>query len=130
MNTAKLKNSPCGHLVPTDEGQWAFVPDPLPRQLELSSSSVYLLDEASRSVATLAGIGETLPNPHLLIRPFLHREAVLSSRIEGTQASISDLFLFEASGARRDPGDAREVANKQESFNFGPDRNWSILANL
>ena len=41
----------------------------------------------------------TLPNPHLLIRPFMSREAVLSSRIEGTQASLSDLFYFEASKA-------------------------------
>lgn len=111
MNTAKLKNSPCGNLVPTDEGQLAFVPARVPRRVELSSSLIYLLDSASRAVAMLAGIGETLPNPHLLIRPFLHREAVLSSKIEGTQASISDLFLFEASGGRRDPGDIQEVAN-------------------
>ena len=68
----------------------------------------------------LAGVGETLPNPHLLIRPFLRREAVLSSKIEGTQTSISDLFLFEASGARRDRlGDAREVANYVHALEHG-----------
>lgn len=90
MQARELKNSPCGRLVPTDEGQWAFVPDPLPRHVPLSSSLIYRLDAASRAVATLAGVGETLPNPHLLIRPFIRREAVLSSRIEGTQASLSD----------------------------------------
>lgn len=100
----------------------AFVPDPLPRHIDLNSSLVYLLDQASRAVATLAGIGETLPNPHLLIRPFVRREAVLSSRIEGTQASISDLFLFEAAGERRAHGDVKEVANYVRAVDYGLDR--------
>jgi Fic family protein len=117
---ASLENSPCGHLVKTLDGYMAFVPDPLPRRVELDDSLIYLLDEASRAVAMLAGVGETLPNPHLLIGPFVRREAVLSSRIEGTQASLSDLFLFEASGARRDPvGDAREVANYVRALEYG-----------
>jgi Fic family protein len=109
-------------LVPTIEGQMAFVPDPLPRQVDLNASLVYLLDQASRAVATLAGIGETLPNPHLLIRPFVRREAVLSSRIEGTQASISDLFLFEAAGERRASGDVKEVANYVWALDYGLNR--------
>jgi Fic family protein len=71
----------------------------------------------------LAGVGETLPNPHLLIRPFLSREAVLSSRIEGTQASISDLFIFEASGGRRDRrGDVKEVVNYIRALERGLER--------
>lgn len=119
MKALELKSSPCGHLVPTDEGQWAFVPDPLPRDMHLSSSLIYLLDQASRAVATLAGVGEMLPNPHLLIRPFIHREAVLSSRIEGTQASISDVYLFEASGAKRETGDVREVVNYVHALEHG-----------
>ena len=117
-----LQHSPTGHLVPTIEGQMAFVPDPLPRHIDLNSSLVYLLDQASRAVATLAGIGETLPNPHLLIRPFVRREAVLSSRIEGTEASISDLFLFEAAGERRAHGDVKEVANYVRAVDYGLDR--------
>ena len=121
MDAAKPKDSPVGQLVPTDEGQRAFVPAPAPRRVELNSSLVYILDRASRAAAKLAGMGETLPNPHLLIRPFLRREAVLSSRIEGTQASISDLFLFEAPGGRRDPGDAREVANYVQALERGLD---------
>src|SRR3990172_3040255 len=121
MDAAKLKDSPVGQLVPTDEGQRAFVPAPAPRRVELNSSLVYILDRASRAAAKLAGMGETLPNPHLLIRPFLRREAVLSSRIEGTQASISDLFLFDAPGGRRDPGDAREVAYYVQALERGLD---------
>ena len=107
----QLSASPCGRIVPTVGGQHAFVPDPLPRSVDMDSSLVYRLDEASRAVATLGGVGETIQNPHLLIRPFIRREAVLSSRIEGTQASLSDLLLFEASGSRRPKGDVAEVAN-------------------
>jgi hypothetical protein len=66
---------------------------------------------ADRALGLLAGAGRTLPNPHLLSRTLLRREAVLSSRIEGTQASLSDLVLFEAGGARDDRGDVREVHN-------------------
>ena len=77
------------------------------------------LEEALGAVANLAGVGETIQNPHLLIRPFVRREAVLSSRIEGTQASISDLFRYEASGSRRPSGDVTEVANYVEALDFG-----------
>ncbi len=104
-----LEGTPCGQLVPISDGLKAFVPDPVPREVNIDSSLINRLDEASRAVATLAGAGETIPNPHLLVRPFMRREAVLSSRIEGTQASLSDLFMFEASGVQRK--DVVEVAN-------------------
>jgi Fic family protein len=79
-----------------------------------------MLDQASRAAATLAGAGETLPNPHLLIRPFLRREAVSSSKIEGTQTTISDLFLYEATAQQRDgKGDAREVSNYVRALEHG-----------
>ena len=115
----QLAASPCGHLVPTIDGQRAFVPDTLPRQVQLDSALVFRLDEASRAVATLAGVGETLPNPHLLIGPFVRREAVLSSRIEGTQASISDLFLYEAGGFRGGRSDVAEVSSYVQALEHG-----------
>ncbi len=115
----QLKDSPCGRLVPTKEGQWAFVPDSLPRHVGLSSQLVSRLDAASRAVGTLAGIGETLPNPHLLITLFLRREAVVSSRIEGTQASISDLFMYEAAAERGVSPDTREVLNYVHALQYG-----------
>lgn len=118
--TSRLANSPIGRLVTLPDGHQAYVPAPLPRALPLDTPLVYLLDRASRAVATLAGVGETLPNPHLLIRPFVHREAVLSSRIEGTQASISDVFMFEATGEPRTRfGDAREVVNYVRALEHG-----------
>ena len=106
----QLAHSTCGSLVPTIEGQRAFVPDPLPRELDLSPGLVSLLDRASRAIATLDGVGETIQNPHLLIQPLIRREAVLSSRIEGTVASLSDVFSYEA-GNERVSGDVREVIN-------------------
>ncbi|MEX2238869.1 MAG: Fic family protein [Dehalococcoidia bacterium] len=106
-----------GDLVPTIGGQQAFIPLPLPAAVDLPLSIIYELDLATRAVATLSGVGETLANPHLLISPFLNREAVSSSAIEGTQASISDLFMFEA--ASRESPDVREVANYVLAFERG-----------
>ena len=118
----QLLDSDVGTLVPTIGGQKAFIPHRLPNNIALDSSIIYLLDEASRAVAMLSGVGETIPNPNLLIRPFLRREAVLSSRIEGTQASISDLFLHEASGIRHAKGDVFEVANYARALEHGIER--------
>ncbi|MSQ22179.1 MAG: Fic family protein [Dehalococcoidia bacterium] len=119
MTTHPLKNSPCGKLVPVSNGQMAFVPAPLPRSIAVSNELVYKLDRASQAVAMLAGIGETIPNPHLLILPFVRREAILSSRIEGTQASLSDLFIHEASGRRQAKGDVNEVINYIAAMGHG-----------
>lgn len=107
----RLAGSPSGQLIPIEDGQFTFMPYPLPRYLELDHSLIILLDRATRAVATLSGVGETLPNPHLLIRPFVRREAVLSSRIEGTQTSLSDLLLYEASDTGSPKGDLEEVIN-------------------
>ena len=87
-----------GRIVRTPEGYSAFVPDPLPPELTWTPGSARALSEADRSVGRLAGEGRRLPNPHLLIRPFIRREAVLSSRIEGTQASLGELLAARPGG--------------------------------
>ena len=117
-----LINSPCGELVPTIESQRAFVPAALPFKLSMSPSLVLLLDDASRAISTLAGVGETVPNPHLLARPFARREAVLSSRIEGTVASLSDVFAYEIGGRRRPNEDLVEVSNYVQALEYGVQR--------
>ena len=67
--------------------------------------------------------GGSLPNPHLLMRPFLRREAVLSSRIEGTEATLSELLAAEADAAvQRSPADLREVANFVAAPEYGTKR--------
>jgi Fic family protein len=73
---------------------------------------------ADLALGTLSGLGETLPNPHLLIYPFIRREAVLSSRIEGTQASLSDLLLFEATKVEKQR-DVQEVQNYVCAVEYG-----------
>lgn len=83
------------------------------------------LSRADAALAELSGLGRQLPNPHLLIAPWLRREAVLSSRIEGTKATLSDVFVDELSGdaAPRDPaGDVREVRNYVDALEYGLDR--------
>lgn len=100
-----------GSLVPTIGGRRAFSPDPLPPaslNLDMLLPSLTL---ATQAVGELKGIGRTVPNPLLLIRPLQRREAVSSSSMEGTYTTLTDLFLFEAGAENEARGDAREVAN-------------------
>src|SRR5262249_58966172 len=77
-----------GQLTQTIEGNPAFVPKPAPRDLALSGDAVALLDEGSNRLGVVEGIARRLPNPELLIAPYLRCEAVLSSRIEGTERHV------------------------------------------
>jgi Fic family protein len=95
------------------------VPRPLPPEIVWAPSAVSLLSRADRALGELAGIGRALPNPHLLILPFARREAVLSSRIEGTQASLSDLYAYEAAPNSDTIGDVREVFNYVRALEYG-----------
>ena len=123
----RLSDSPCGKTVPIQGGQLAFIPNPLPRDLPLSPKLVLLLDNASRAIATLAGVGETVPNPHILAQPFIRREAVLSSRIEGTLASLSDVLAYEAGGRRNQSNeDVEEVRNYVVALEYGIERLESL----
>jgi Fic family protein len=90
----------------------AFMPAPLPPALEWTPRLIRVLSDADRLIGRLAGEGGRLPNPHILIRPFLRREAVLSSKIEGTQATLGELLAAEAGAVvDRSPEDLREVGN-------------------
>ncbi len=112
-----------GKNVLLKEGYTAFLPDPLPPKLNWTDDLVRALSDADRSIGYLAGEGKRLPNPHLLIRPFVRREAVLSSRIEGTQATLGELLAAEAGASvERSPEDLREVANYVVALEFGVQR--------
>lgn len=101
-------------------GYWFCVPRPLPPTLDLTWKMAETLSRADQQLGKLGGLAANLPNPHLLIGPFMRREAVLSSRIEGTQASLSDLFLFEAAQAEPVRGsDVREVMNYVRAMEHG-----------
>lgn len=99
------------HVVRAERGYSAFVPPALPPRFELTTTLVNQLSGADRALGQLAGAGQGLPNPHLISRVLLRREAVLSSRIEGTQASLSELVLFEVEQPRNATSDVREVHN-------------------
>lgn len=76
---------------------WYFLPKKLPREINLGRQSVLLLSEADAALGVLNGLGRLIREPELLVGPYLTREAVASSRIEGTQASLSDVLKSEAS---------------------------------
>lgn len=124
MDPVAFRNSPAGQVIRTASGYWAFVPAPLPPELPWTSDLVAKLSEADRALGELSGLGQSLPNPYLLIRPFVRREAVLSSRIEGTQASLSDLYTYEAVQLAlfEQASDVREVYNYVRALEYGLDR--------
>jgi Fic family protein len=106
--------------VKTLEGYRAFHPNPLPPDIEWTQTLGVALSNASALVGKLAGEGRRLPNPHILIRPFVRREAVFSSRIEGTQSTLGELLAAEAGVAvERSPEDLREVGNYVVALEYG-----------
>jgi Fic family protein len=112
MDPAEFTRDSPGKLLLIPERVHAFVPNPLPSELKLNSETVKILSEADRSLGHLHGVAQSLPNPKLVVRLFLRREAELSSRIEGTYATQRDLVLFELHRpAKPEKSDVREVAN-------------------
>lgn len=112
-------SKPNGKFMLNGDGNTTFSPKSLPTRINYDSELVGIISEADQTLGQLKGIGQLLPNPELLISPYLSREAVLSSKIEGTQASISDLLRFEATGQEeRDSGVIRllEVRNYVSAF--------------
>ncbi|MET0398188.1 MAG: Fic family protein [Longimicrobiaceae bacterium] len=109
----------------------AFVPAPLPPQLPWGPELSSALSDADRALGELAGLGRNLPNPQLLMRPFMNREAVLSSRIEGTQADVSDLYAFEAGQRTKTTlEDVQEVRNYVRALQYGIERMESLPVSL
>ncbi len=101
-------------------GYWAFEPPALPPKLELTWELAGVQSEADRAMAELSGAGQVLPNPHLLIRPYLRREAVLSSMIEDTHAEVDELVRLEADPEERPSRDEiTEVFNHVEALEQG-----------
>lgn len=120
-----------GRWITTLEGYRAFHPNPLPPTLDWTPALAAALADASMLVGRLAGEGRRLPNPHILIRPFIRREAVLSSRIEGTQATLGELLASEAGAlVKRSPDDLREVGNYVTALEHGMERLQSLPMSL
>jgi len=132
MKPENYRNSIAGQVIRTSQGYWAFVPNPLPPEIKWSPKIVSLLSEADRSLTKLTEIGNIFPKPSILARPFIHREAVLSSKIEGTRTSLEELYTFEARHqSLSSPGsDAREVHYYVKALDYGMARLKSLPVSL
>lgn len=126
-----MKKHGAGKFVRCSGGYEAFVPNPLPPEIRFSPQLLRSLSDADRLIGQLAAEGRRLPNPHLFMRPFLKREAVLSSRIEGTQATLGELLAVDAGATvDRSPDDLREVGNYVTALEHGIARLGSLSLSL
>jgi Fic family protein len=107
----------------SSEEYWALVPRPLP-PLSLQLDELHpLLEKANQALGRLDGLASILPDTDLFLYMYVRKEAVLSSQIEGTQSSLSDLLLFESMEAPGAPlNDVREVSNYVAAMTYGLER--------
>ncbi len=120
-----IKDSPSGKVVKTLTGYYAFTPNPLPPQIEWDTRLVNSLSRADHILGMLSREGSKLPNPHLLMRPFIMREAVLSSKIEGTEATLGEVLANEAGvQVNRNPDDLQEVHNYILALDYPKNGSW------
>lgn len=127
MSAADDQNPRLGRYIVKsygDETVKAFVPPPLPPDPPVRLDGIQrLLEQANQSLGRLDGLASVLPNLSLFIYAYVRKEAVLSSQIEGTQSSLSDLLLFENDEAPGVPlSDVQEVSNYVAALNHGLDR--------
>jgi Fic family protein len=125
-------NQTPGRIFRHLNGYWTFIPHPLPPDIVWSLELATSLSKADRALGELAGLATMLPNPNLLIQPLMRREAVLSSRIEGTRASLGDLYAFEAVQLTlfEYPEDVQEVRNYVLALQYGLKRLATLPVSL
>lgn len=113
-----------GAYINQPTGYKAFIPKPLPPKpsITLEGDLQNLLSKADMSLARLDGIGYILPNVDLFIAMYVRKEALLSSQIEGTEASLEDLFEFESGEQPKNINDVSEVVNYIKALNYGIER--------
>jgi Fic family protein len=97
-----------------------------------SAALISTLGEAERNLGRLANLADTLPSPHIMARPFIRREAVLSSRIEGTRASLVDLYTYESAQLSffEPSSDVHEVHNYVRAMDYGLERSRTLPVSL
>ena len=124
MNPNDFHSPEVGQVILTQKGYYAFLPAPLPPDLDWSLSLVSVLSEAERDLSRLATLAGAFPFPRLLIQPFMRREAVLSSRIEGTRATLAELYTYESAQLSflEPDSDVREVHNYVAALDYGLER--------
>jgi len=111
-----------GRYVRQSTGYRAFIPSPLPPEppIQISRELADALSQAGLAIGRLDGASGILPNPDLFVGMYVRQEAVLSSQIEGTQASLVDLLDYEVNEQNAQaPRDVEEVVNYVNAMNYG-----------
>ena len=121
MDVNDFQDNCPGKLIKIPEGVFAFVPDSLPPiNFEIDLKLVNMLSKADHAIGELDGVGITIPNPHFLIGPLSKREALMSSKLEGTITTAEELFIFDAQGEKSKARDeTREVSNYVKALEYG-----------
>jgi Fic family protein len=132
MDPKNYYNSSAGKPIQHRNGYWYFLPTDLPPDLNWSPSLVSTLAEAERNLARLAGLSTSPANLNWVVQPFIRREAVVSTRIEGTRASLSDLYAYEAQQLSflEPDTDADEVHNYVKAMDYGLERLQTLPISL
>jgi len=120
-----MVESRAGVTIRQKEGYLVFIPKPLPPHpyLDLNDSLLSLLSQADRALARLDGITYALPSPDLFLRMYIRKEALLSTQIEGTQATLKGVLAYEADlTSSDDPKEIKEVINYISAMEQGLNR--------
>lgn len=124
MNPKEYQKRSPGRVIHQPGGYWTFIPNPLPPDIQWTSSLVSALADAEREYTRLSTSAITFPYPYLFVQPFIRGEAVISSRIEGTRASIVDIYTYEINQLSflEQANDTREVHNYVRALDYGLER--------
>jgi len=117
-----MQNDKTGKYIIQPGGYKAFIPVALPpiKPIKYSEKLRNILSEADRALSRLDGVVTVLPNSDLFIAMYVKKEALLSSQIEGTQASLEGVLRFEANlEPEEDINEVKEVINYIKALNYG-----------
>jgi len=129
--TAFNENAP-GKAIKTLDGYYTYIPNPLPPQLQWSNKLLSALSSAERSIARLEEVGCAFSVPHIVVRPFIRKEAVFSSQIEGTRTTFEELLTYETRQLSLfgDAEDRQEVHNYVHALDYGIGRLQNLPVSL
>jgi Fic family protein len=132
MDPKNYQNSSAGKPIHHPNGYWYFLPASLPPDLNWSPILVSTLAEGERNLAKLASLSNSPSNLNWVVQPFIRREAVVSTRIEGTRASLSDLYAYETQQLSflEPDTDADEVHYYVKAMDYGLTRLQTLPVSL
>lgn len=130
MDSAQFADQFPGELRLAEKGYLYYKPEPLPPDIEYEEDLVNKLSEANRAVGKLSGIGQLVSESRmLLLRPFIRREAVFSSRIEGTHATVSAVYAHEAGEEEAIEGTSRHEAEEVLNYVYATEEGLDNIQN-